>query len=166
MKEWKINDVVVHKRDGVCRITAIKDMNPGNSGEHPYYVLVPVYDKGTRIYIPADRKTSVLREPLSVDTINRMIGELPDHNPDWVSNEKMRQREFSQVIDNGKTDELLFMVSALRRLRREKIRTGRKFHASDEKFLNDGQKMLHGEFAFQLKIEPEEVPTYIEKHLN
>lgn len=164
MKEWKVNDVVIHKRDGVCRISELKEMNLTGE-DRLYYVLVPVYDKDSKIYVPADQDTDNLREPLSVDEINEMIEDLPEQKSAWIENEKTRQREYTHVLDQGSMGDVLRIISALTKKRSSRIRAGRKFHASDERLLNDARRILHGEFAFTLHIKPDDVPDYIETKL-
>lgn len=165
MEHWKAGDVVVHKRDGVCRISEIRSMNMTGDGERPYYVLVPVYDSGTKIYVPADQETDSLREPLSVEEINTMIDEIPEHRSAWIENEKLRTREYGQILDHGSMEGILSVVSALIKKKNERARAGRKFHSSDERILSDGCRMLHGEFGYMLNISPDDVPEYIEKKL-
>lgn len=165
MGYWKVGDVVVHKRDGVCRIKEIKSMNLTGDGERSYYILVPVYDDGTKIYVPADQETGTLRKPLSVEEINAMIDEIPEHRSAWIENEKLRTREYGQILDRGSMENVLGVVSALIKKKNERTRAGRKFHSSDERILDDGCRMLHGEFAYMLNISPDDVPAYIEKKL-
>ncbi len=156
---------MVHKRDGVCTIKEIRSMNMTGDGERPYYVLVPVYDSGSKIYVPADQDNGTLRQPLSVEEINTMIDEIPEHRSPWIENEKLRQKEYGHILDVGSMENILGVVSALIKKKSERTRAGRKFHSSDERILTDGCRMLHGEFAYMLKIEPDDVPAYIEKKL-
>jgi CarD family transcriptional regulator len=165
MSEWKVNDIVIHKRDGVCKIKELKTMNLTGDGERPYFVLVPVYDQGTKIYVPADQDSTTLRKPLSVEAINELIEDLPNAGIRWIENEKARQRAYTQVLDHGQTGEILQVVTALHKKRSSRIKAGRKFHTSDERLLNDAERMLHGEFAFMLNIKPDDVPAYIVQHL-
>ena len=166
MQKWNIGDTVVHGRDGVCVIEDITEMTVAD-GSRPYYVLSPVYDKGGRIYVPADRDTgAVMRAPLSKDEINSLIDSIPDQDNAWIDNEKLRQKEYSKVICEGDNADLIGVISALFEKRTEKEHAGRKFHAADERMLSEAQKILHGEFAYVLGISPEDVPGYIHTRLH
>ena len=57
------------------------------------------------------------------------------------------------------------MIGALHRHRREQLAAGRKFHQSDENFLNDAQKLLNAEFALVFGLEPREVNDFIRREL-
>ena len=54
MKNIEINDAVMHVPEGVCKVTEIIERDLSRYGIRQYYVLVPVYDRGTKIYIPTD----------------------------------------------------------------------------------------------------------------
>ena len=48
------------------------------------------------------------------------------------------------------------------RLHQRKLRdSGRKFHASDERFLKEAERVLYGEFAHVLHLEPAQVEPMI-----
>lgn len=164
MSEWKKNDVVVHGRDGVCRISETIEMTVGDE-VHPYYVLRPVYDKSGKIYVPADRESTGMRAPLTKDEVNELIDEIPDLDSKWIDNEKLRQKEFSRVIGGGAGGDLLTVINSLFEKRTERQKAGRKFHASDERLLSEAEKMLNGEFAFVLGLTPDDVPGYIKNRL-
>ncbi len=166
MQKWNIGDTVVHGRDGVCVIEDITEMTVAG-GSRPYYVLSPVYDKGGRIYVPADQDNGdVMRAPLSRDEINSLIDSIPNQDSAWIDNEKVRQKEYAKVICEGDNADLISVISALFEKRTEKEHAGRKFHAADERMLSEAQKILHGEFAYVLGISPEEVPGYIHTRLH
>lgn len=163
--EWKVNDIVIHKRDGVCKITALKNMNLTGDGEQPYFILVPVYERGTKIYVPANQENNSMRQPLTIDDVNNMIDHMSDHAVKWIDNEKARQREYNRILESGNLEDILPMISTLRKKKRARIKAGRKFHTTDERVLSDAEKMVDGEFAFTLKIQPDEVGNYIEEKM-
>lgn len=164
---WNIGDHVVHRRDGVCRIAAIDELNMTSDGPKTYYILTPLYENASRLYVPLDRADQMLRDVLTKEEIHSMILDLRDTGPDrWISDEKARQRSLTETVRTGSEESLLKMISTLFRKKEEQQQNGRKFHASDEHILNEAEKMINREFAFVLGIEPDAVPDYIGRFLN
>ncbi|MDO4615363.1 MAG: CarD family transcriptional regulator [Lachnospiraceae bacterium] len=163
MAELNINDIVIHNRDGVCRITGTTEMNvPDQRLPEKYYVLVPEYAKNTKLYVPVKTASQKIRPLLSEAEIKDLISRIPELDFSWIENEKQRQQSYLQIIAEGNYTELLKIIGALYRNRREKEHKGRKFHSSDERLLHDAQKVIFQEFAFVLHIKPNEVNAYIE----
>ena len=163
---WKTGDHVVHRRDGVCRIAAIEDLTLTDDGPKTYYILTPVYENSSRLYVPFDRADQILRDVLTKEEIEAMILGLKESGPDhWISDEKTRQRTLSETVKSCSEESLLKMVSTLFVKKMEQTEQGRKFHAADEHLLNEGEKMINREFAFVLGIEPDDVPDYVGKQM-
>ena len=88
---WKTGDIVVHSRDGICTVTDIREMTM--SGEpQQYYILEPVYERGSKLYIPLDKEAMFLRAPATEEQIITYIQNLPDAELTWIADEKQRQR--------------------------------------------------------------------------
>ncbi len=159
---WKTGDHVVHRRDGVCRIAALEDLALTSDGPKTYYILTPLYENASRLYVPFDRADQILRDVLTKEEIDSLILGLKDSGPDhWISDEKTRQRTLSEIVKTGSEESLLKMVATLFLKKMEQTEKGRKFHATDEHILNEAEKMINREFAFVLGIEPDSVPDYI-----
>lgn len=161
---WKIGDHVVHRRDGVCRIAAVEDLALTDDSPKTYYILTPVYESASRLYVPYDRADQILRDVLTKEEIDAMIFGLKESGPDrWISDKKARQQTLSETVKTGSEEALLKMVSTLFLKKAEQAEKGLKFHAADEHILNEAEKMINREFAFVLGIEPDDVPDYVGK---
>ena len=53
------------------------------------------------------------------------------------------------------------LMKTLNLRRRELVARGKKLHLSDERFYKDAEKLICNEFAFVLKMNPEDIPEYI-----
>ena len=83
----------------------------------------------------------------------------------WISDENQRKLRFRELISSGDRAQLMGMIGALHRHRREQIAAGRKFHQSDENFLHDAQKLLNAEFAQVFGLKPGDVGGFILREL-
>ena len=158
---WEADSIVVHVREGVCRIVSIE--NKIMTGDEPmeYYLLSPVYDPSSRIYVPTEKGDAFLRDPLTKEEIHELIHMIPDINLEWISDEKTRQRELREDLKSGSHKTLLGIITSLYKKKEEISGTGKKFHTSDEHVLNEAARQIHREFGYVLGMEPDEVPDYI-----
>ncbi len=161
---WKAGDTVVHSRDGICSVIGIQEMTL--SGEPlNYYILEPVYEHGSKLYIPCDKEALFLRAPVTREEIHEFIRKLPESEVSWIADEKQRQSMISEMRKSGSSETLLALISLFYRKRDEQHQQGRKFHSSDEQFLKDIETRVNREFAFVLGLDPGEVPAYIHKQI-
>ena len=158
--KWKTGDPVVHNRDGICTVVDIKEMALGGEPE-TYYILEPVYENGSRLYIPVTKEDSLLRAPVTKEEIQSYVKSLPDSKLTWISDQKERQSMITDVRKTGSSRTWLPLILLFYQERSEKHRQGKKFHAFDEQFLKDIETRVNREFGYVLGIEPSEVPDYI-----
>ena len=165
MKKLEINEAIIHVPEGVCRVTDLIERNISGIGTKKYYVLTPVYESGTKIYVPADLDSSKVRPVVGESEVFELIDSLPSAESVWLDNDKKRQESFTQILSRCDRREMICLLSTLRQKSIEKKKLGKKFHSSDERVLRETQRILFGEFGFILGISPKEVPDFIENRL-
>ena len=57
------------------------------------------------------------------------------------------------------------LIKTLYESRTGKAQTGKRMSASDEEALRDAERLLHHELAYVLKLEPDQVTSYIAHRL-
>lgn len=165
---YKVDDMVMHSGAGVCKIDEIKIEQFSDCKERLYYVLKPVYDKNsTTLFIPVDNSKNNLRKLLSMEKIKELILSIYDDGERlWTDNEKERAETFANVIKSGDHTRIIKLIIEMHEKISQKHELGKKLRQTDEKVLYTAEKMIHEEFAYALKIEPEDVAPYIMKQLN
>ena len=158
-------DTVVHIRDGVARVIRIEEVALNDDESGLYCILSPIYDQGSKLYVPLERADTFLRPLITREEINELITSLPEREAVWISDEKERQRTLQQDLKSGSHEALLTIITSLYQKRREIGKTGKKFHSADEHFLKEAEKTINREFAYVLGIAPDEVPEYIHNRL-
>lgn len=156
----QIGDVVLHGSDGCCRITDIRRINLTGDGPQDYYILEPLYSSGVTIYVEAEENDS-LREPMQIEEINALLESVRGGEKPWISNEKERQAALNEMFRRGSLPELFGAVVMLYNKRREQTGKGRKFHVSDEHYLERAEKIINRELAYGIGVAPDDVPEYI-----
>ncbi len=159
---YKIGDNVIYKNNGICRIADIKTMN-FTGGDKLYYVLEPVYSKGSHTYVPTDLQgISASMRPLleksQIDSVIRdsLTAELP-----WHSETKQRAVLLNDVVSTLDRVKILAVFLRLQAYKAELEGNRKKMYASDLKLLMQTEKMIRDEFAFVLGIAREDVIPYV-----
>lgn len=159
---FKVNDIVLYCSYGVCKIVEISNKN-FNDKILEYYVLRPVYDKKSTIYVPVSNQTltAKMRPILSVEEIYDLVHFMSKENLIWIENETIRKQQYKQILVDGKREQLIQLIKTIY-LRQKKLKvSGKRLHITDERFLKEAEKMLYSEFAYVLNIECEQVLPFI-----
>ena len=165
MKNIGINDAVMHVPEGVCKVTEIIERDLSRYGIRQYYVLVPVYDRGTKIYIPTDAGSDKMKSLPEKDEVLQTIDNIPDCESVWIDNDKERMESFNKIISRCDYREMMALLHTLRNKHAEKVRTGKKFHSADERIFREAERILFSEFGYILDIEPSSVAGFISDRL-
>lgn len=160
---YKIKDVVMYGDEGVCIISDIVVRE--FKGEHiRYFVLKPVTNNSTTIYIPVNNKELVIRmkKVLSKEEVVELIKSMPQLDEEWIKSDNLRKDKYKEVLKSGNREELVCMIKNLCSHSLKMKEEGKKFHICDERMMKDAKKKLYEEFSYVLDIEFDEVVKYIE----
>ena len=163
---FSVGDAVVYGVQGVCRIREMCTKKFGRE-EQEYFVLCPIFDEKSVIYVPADKPAllSQMRAVLTREELRQLLDSAAQDETIWIEDDSHRRNYCAEVIKSGDRQALLKLVSMLY-LHSEELRGQKKhFHIADERSLKQAKKLLHDEFAFVLGITPEDVPEYIARHV-
>lgn len=159
----EIGEKVLYGAAGACTVTEICTRKFGEAGEREYYVLVPVHDTRTTLYVPVDNESlqAKMKKLLSAEEIESLIASMPEEESLWIADEKVRQEKYKGMLRRGDRRELIGMAKALYRHRQKLMAMGRKLHMADERLFKEAEKLLCDEFAVVLGLKPSEVMTFI-----
>lgn len=159
---FKINDYIMYGTTGVCEVIDIKEEKFINSTKKECYVLRPIYCKNTIIKIPTDNNKISMRKIISKDEINSLIKNI--HNKDIISidDDKERAEKFKSMLKNGTCEDLIILIKSIYSNRKL---LGKNVYKNDDDIRKLAEKLLNEEFSVILKINPDEVKSYILKHM-
>ena len=159
---YSVNDYVMYRRNGICRIDDIRVEKLG-AEEKLYYVLKPLYDDTLRIYAPVDfaEIAQHMRRALTADEISGIIARAEKSENRWIEDGTERAAEFERLISGGDRADLLWVVKTLSLYRLELRKKDRRMTDSDKKLLTTAEKLITDEFAFALNIDKQDVTPYI-----
>lgn len=159
---YQKGSMVIYGIHGVCSIleTEIRKIDRKNV---EYYVLQPLDHPDARYYIPTQSPAAVSKMSplLTKEEINELLCNIDIYNHSWIDDENQRKQLYKTVISSGDRYQLISLICLLHRHRKMQLESGRKFHACDENFLRDAEKVISGELSLVLNIARDEVGQYI-----
>ena len=159
------DDYVNYGSQGICHIEDIRFIRfDCRSGGRDYYILRPVHQDGSRVFVPTDNPqlTGRMRPVLSPGEIDRIIRSVRGRDLPWISDRKQRSARFQDILVRRDEEELLLLARCLY----QKSREGRKgLSSADAAALKKAEEIVDREFAFSLRLAPQSVGAYIRRIL-
>ena len=159
------DDYVNYGTQGICHIEDIRFIRfDCRSGGRDYYILRPVHQDGSRVFVPTDNPqlTGRMRPVLSPGEIDRIIRSVRVRDLPWISDQKQRSARFQDILVRRDEEELLLLARCLY----QKSREGRKgLSSADAQTLKKVEEIVEREFAFSLRLDLKNVGLYIRRTL-
>lgn len=163
---YKINSVVMHITNGICKIKDIQEKSFAQNVNQKYYVLQPIFETGTTLFVPIENNPTRIRTLLTKEEINSMMQTLASQqDKPWINDDNQRLSHFKTVLKNGNQQEILSMLHAIYLKQIQKKQSGKKLRFTDERVKNAAEKLVQQEFSYVLQIPQEEVPDWICSHI-
>jgi len=158
--------IFVYGASGVCRVEDICIRDYG-AGKKEYYILQPVYDLRSTLSVPVDGPVfaSHARELLSKEEVLDIIDSLPNTEAEWIKDDKERIETFRGLLEGGARRDIAVLIRSLYLHKKELAEKGKKLRSSDEAIMQRAEKLLYGEFAWILGIDPKEVIDFIKTRI-
>lgn len=163
---YQIGEKVIYGIHGVCVVAALEERTIDRK-KVTYLALEPVGQEGCRYLVPSHNAVAMakLRPVLTQDQLEAMLTAEDIRKNVWIADENQRKQVYRELISSGDRIRLMQMVCTLYRHRAAQSAAGRKNHLCDENFLRDAEKLLTGEVALVLNLEPDAAKQYIRSKL-
>ena len=150
---YKINDRVVHSRDGLA---TIKDITTIAGNE--YFVIVS--DKGDRenIYVLTSRTENIIRPIMSEEESTAVINYMKTVKAEFISNTKQRRDQYRRRLLSGNVYDLAYLSCQLYffnyyNAHGQLVKLG----PTDLQMLKDAESVLFDELAISLGVSREKI---------
>ena len=152
---FEIGRCVCYRAEGVCRITDIREESFGTSTKTLYYVLTPVHDEKSTVYVPTDNELLVsrMRALLTAKEICELVESLREVRMDWIPESRARNAKFREILGDGDRDALIVLLLTLLDRAGE---GGKKPSTVDENAARRAKKLLLEEFSATTDLSTEE----------
>ena len=158
---FNIGDFVVKPNTGICKIEDVVMMNLTGKEEKQYYMLMPVEDARSKLYVGTDADRSRLRPIMTKNAAEDFIRKIGDIEAAWVPNDKMREQQYKNAFKTNEPEALVAIIKSLYNRSRIRLAQGKKITTTDERYFKQAEKALYSELAFSLEIEIDEVEGLI-----
>lgn len=161
-----IGTYVLYGKVGVCLVREQTTMSYG-AGSGMYYVLCPVSDGRSSVYVPCDNVELVarMRPLLTRDEIDTLLSGADFLRMEWVDDRNERATLYRTVMGSNDRRELIRLIRCLYGRKQEKIAAGKRLSAMDEAALQESVRLLEEELSLVLEIPRGEVAAYIQSRL-
>lgn len=163
---YQVGDQVMYGIHGVCRVVALEERLVDRK-RLTYLALEPEGQAGSRYLVPTHNASAMskLRQLLTQEELESLLCSEEVHQDRWIPDENRRKQSYREMIGSGDHCALMGMISTLYRHKEAQAAAGRKCHLCDENFLRDAEKLLTGEIALVMGMEPEQARTYLRQQL-
>ena len=155
---FNIGDHVSYRTEGICVVTDIRTESFGNMRDEEYYILAPVKEPNSVLYIPVNNEllVSKMLPLLSPEQICDLAKELRDKRIEWKNESRVRNHMLRDIVNMGDRVSLILLVNTISEKKAELLAEGRKLTGGDEGMLKRAKKMLLDEFSFNSDIQDED----------
>ena len=161
---YQKGDHVRYGTNGVCVIADIETMTSmDRRSVKDYYVLRPVAESGTKIFVPLDNPALLgkMHAILTREEINEAIRQSAADPLPWVGDRNRRSEAFKEILKTAEPFPLLQLCSCIHGRRLQLSQEGKRLSGSDEAILKQAERLVENEFAFSQDIPRSEVAAYI-----
>lgn len=145
-----VNEFVVHATGGICQVQRIAPLDmPGADKNRDYYFLVPLKERGSRVFVPVDNSAAI-RRVMTDKEAWELIEAIPDIEEMQVENDKLREAAYKEAIKSCDLRELIKIIKNLYTRRNKRLEEGKKTTATDDKYFKIAEENLCSELAFAL----------------
>lgn len=160
---FKINDSVIHCREGLSTIVAMNNMNGKD-----YFLVSVNRSSGETIYVPVDTANNIIRPLMNKKDADDLLLFIKKIKKEFNSNTKQRRDAYKKKLSSGDVKEIAYLYRQLYFY--EKIggenNTEIKLGPVDLDMLEYAQNMLLDEFALTYDVARSEIKDYIEKRIS
>lgn len=147
---FQIEEYVIHLTGGICQVRDIAPLEmAGADKSKNYYLLVPLKNPGSKVYVPVDND-SAMRRIYTKEEAQKLLDDIPHIARTDIENDKLRENKYKEVIKSSDLRELVGILKNLYVRKQKRINEGKKVTATDEKYSKIAEENLVSELSFVL----------------
>lgn len=158
----QVGDCVVSGVNGVCKIEDEVWENNWSGEKTLYYLLIPVEEKGSKMFIPVEHAEEKVRAVMTKEKAQALLQAFPTLPDLVIENEKFCEKEYKAAVYSGDPYLIAQTVKTIHDRMKKRQNTGKKTTTVDERYYAMAMHILASEMAYVLGCEEEDV----EKNIN
>ncbi|MCQ2800448.1 MAG: hypothetical protein MJ216_00635 [Bacilli bacterium] len=159
---FKINDSVIHCREGLSKIVAMNSMNGKD-----YFLVSVQRNSGETIYVPVETASSIIRPLMNEKEADELLRYIKKIHKEFNTNTKQRRDAYKKMLSSGDVKEIAYLYRQLffyNKIGGEN-NTEIKLGPVDIDMLTYAQNMLMDELSITYNVKLEEVKDFVEKRI-
>lgn len=162
-----IGECVIYGSHGLCKVRDILVPSFLERGkEKQYYMMISAVDAGSVLYVPVEGAEDKIREVISADYAEELIGEIEEVSEVELPEGKKAEPVILEIIKKNAAEEMMSLVKSLHKIKAIREAEGKKFAMLNERYLNMAEKLLYTELAYSLETEKDVVKRRVLEELS
>lgn len=161
-KMFEVGDYVVNANNGICKVEDKVHLElPMGNRDKLYYLIVPIGEKSTKLYIPVDSDKQRIRKAMDETQALRVIDEIPRIEAVWIANDKQREQCYKEAIFSCEPKKLVGILKCMYLRNMQRSAEGKKNTTIDERYFKVAENNLYSELAFAMHKDKDEMRQLI-----
>lgn len=156
MENFKVNDQIMHCRDGLSVIVGTKEM-----GGKSYFLVRAKRNEAETIYVPFDSCDHIIRRIMTKAEADELLHDVSKIEKDFNSNTKQRRDGFKRRLSSGDVTDIAYLFAQSRAY--EKDPEGVKLGAADIDMLSYASNFILDELAICYNVKRDEILEFVDK---
>ncbi len=141
-------DLLQYGNSGVCRIEDIVSDVPGFDKNMTYYLMVPINNENSKIYLPTNAENIRLRPVMTHKEMEKMLKGLEDLKEYDIVNEKQCETVYREALISLDYAKWLELLKTLCMRRQVRALQGKKVTSTDERYF----KSVSGRISEEMTV--------------
>lgn len=160
-------DYVICGNNGICCVQDVTTLDiSGVDKKRKYYLLKPVFQSTSTVYVPLDAADKSIRKASSRQEADELIQSIPNIPLIPLADEKALERTYKEYIHEGSCIAWIRLIKTIYLRKEKRILKGCKVTAVDSRYFKLAEDFLYGELSVALNISRDEVRNYIAKSID
>lgn len=164
---FEIGDYVINANNGICKVEDKVHLDlPMSDKKKLYYLIVPIKEKSTKLYIPVDSDKQRIRKAMDKAQALEVIDEIPQIDAMWIPNDKQREQKYKEAIFSCEPKQLVGILKCMYQRNQQRNAEGKKNTTIDERYFKLAENNLYSELAFAMDKKKDEMRQIITERIH
>ena len=160
---YQIGDYIVKSVNGICEVKDIIHPDFVDDTKKLYYLLQPLSDEKTLLYVPTSRNDGSMRPVITKKEAQELIQMIPVINEPWINNERDRERNYKEAIKSNNPQKLIGIIKLIYQRKKMRQEQGKKTTIIDNQYFDKAENLLYSELEIVMGKSRKEIYKQIEK---
>ena len=160
------NEYVFHESGGVCVIADIQFAPLDNMpSDRQYYIIRPLHDPNSMIYIPVDSDCIFLRRLLNREEAETLLGEMSSVSVIEEPNAKLLRAKYVEAMRSHQPIEWVRVIKTVSMRGKLLAARSQRLSETERSFAENAKRHLYGELAIALGKQENEMEGFLAEYL-